>query len=72
MRRRVTRKRSFVKALSYRLVIICLDFIALYWMTGAIHIAIGFMILSNLYTTIVYVLNERAWARTQWGIDPQA
>ncbi len=67
-RRIVSRKRSLVKALSYRLVIICLDFLTVYLFTGAVRIAVGFMVVSNLYTTIMYVLHERLWARIQWGI----
>ncbi len=69
MRRLVSRKRSIVKALSYRLVIICLDFLTVYLFTGAVRIAFGFMVVSNLYTTVMYVLHERLWARIQWGIN---
>ena len=68
VRRVVSRKRSIVKALSYRVVIVCLDFLTVYLFTGAVRIALGFMVVSNLYTTFMYVLHERAWARIQWGI----
>ena len=65
----VSRKRSIVKALSYRVVIICLDFLTVYLFTGAVRVALGFMLVSNLYTTVMYVLHERFWARIQWGIS---
>ncbi len=65
----VSGKRSIVKALSYRLVIVCLDFTTVYLFTGAVRIAVGFMVVSNLYTTIAYVLHERVWARIGWGVQ---
>lgn len=68
MARMVATKRSVVKALSYRLLIVVLDFGAVYLLTGKIGIALGFMIASNVYTTIAYVAHERAWARIKWGI----
>lgn len=62
-----SRKRSIVKALTYRGVIVCLDFLAIYLFTGKIEVAIGFMIVSNLYTTVGYFVHERIWARVRWG-----
>ena len=63
-----TRKRSIAKALTYRVVIVCLDFTAIYIMTRKVEVAAGFMIVSNLYTTIGYFLHERLWARIKWGL----
>jgi uncharacterized membrane protein len=62
-----TRKRSLVKALTYRVVIVCLDFLAIYIFTHKIEVALGFMIVSNIYTTIGYFVHERIWARIRWG-----
>ncbi|MGO9056460.1 MAG: DUF2061 domain-containing protein [Candidatus Binataceae bacterium] len=69
MIRTVTLRRSAVKAITYRILIMCLDFITIYLFTGAIRVALGFMIASNVYTTIGYLFHERIWARIQWGID---
>jgi uncharacterized membrane protein len=63
-----TRKRSVVKALTYRVVIVCLDFLAIYIFTHKVDVALGFMIVSNVYTTVGYFLHERLWARTKWGL----
>jgi len=60
-------RRSVVKAVTYRVLIVCLDFLTIYLFTGAVRIAIGFMIVSNIYTTIVYFIHERLWARIRWG-----
>jgi len=37
-----SRKRSIVKALTYRGVIVCLDFLAVYLFTGKVEVALGF------------------------------
>lgn len=60
-------KRSVAKAITYRVVIVCLDFLAIYLFTGKTSIAVGFMLVSNLYTTVGYFLHERIWARVAWG-----
>jgi len=62
-----SRKRSIVKALTYRVIIVCLDFLCVYLLTGQAKTAGVFMVVSNLYTTVGYFLHERAWAHIQWG-----
>jgi len=68
--RTATRKRSLVKALTYRVVIVCLDFLVVYIFTHKVEVALGFMIVSNVYTTLGYFLHERIWARIRWGTEP--
>jgi uncharacterized membrane protein len=70
--RAVSRKRSVVKALTYRVVIVCLDFVAIYLFIGKVQVALGFMVVSNVYTTVGYFLHERLWARIRWGTEPNA
>jgi uncharacterized membrane protein len=67
-----TRKRSVIKALTYRLVIVCLDFLAIYIFTRKVEVALGFMIVSNVYTTVGYFVHERIWARVGWGREALA
>lgn len=64
-----TTKRSLVKAITYRAVIIVLDFSVIYLLTRKVDIALGFMIISNIYTTAAYFIHERVWNRTKWGIE---
>jgi len=71
MHNRASRKRSVVKAITYRGVIICLDFLVIYLLTGKATTAAAFMIVSNLYTTVAYFLHERLWAGIAWGLEPQ-
>ena len=68
MARLVSDRRSITKAVTYRLVVMTLDFIAIYLFTGAIRIAVGFMIASNIYTTLAYFIHERIWAHISWGV----
>jgi uncharacterized membrane protein len=68
MVRTVSGRRSLTKAATYRILIMCLDFATLYLITGTVHVAIGFMIISNIYTSIGYFAHERLWARIKWGI----
>jgi uncharacterized membrane protein len=59
----------FDLAKTTHILIMCLDFATIYIFTGALRVAIGFVIVSNIYTTASYLLHERLWARLKWGID---
>ncbi|HEY5039475.1 MAG TPA: DUF2061 domain-containing protein [bacterium] len=61
-------KRSLAKSVSYRIVIMVLDFTAIRLFTGRNDIAVGFVLVSNVYTTIAYFFHERIWNRIKWGI----
>jgi len=62
-----TLRRSVVKTISYRVVILILDFATIYLFTGKIKVALGFTIVSNVYTTICYFFHERVWDKITWG-----
>ena len=64
-----TTKRSLVKAVTYRIVIVVLDFSVIYVLTGRTDVAIGFMVISNIYTTAAYFVHERIWNKIKWGIN---
>ena len=59
--------RSVVKAISYRVIVVIADFIAVYFFTQRVEIALGFVVVSNVYTTALYFLHERFWDRVPWG-----
>ncbi|MBZ5634635.1 MAG: DUF2061 domain-containing protein [Acidobacteriia bacterium] len=71
MQNRAGRKRSVVKAITYRGIIVGLDFLVIYMLTGKVMTAAVFMIVSNIYTTVAYFLHERVWAGIKWGMEPQ-
>ena len=60
-------RRSLVKAITYRLLIIVLDNSVIYLLTGRLDVALGFMIISNVYTSIAYYFHERIWNKIGWG-----
>ncbi len=63
-----TWKRSLVKTVTYRIVIILMDFTTVSLLTGGKYlIAGGFVIISNTYTTITYYIHERVWEKIRWG-----
>jgi len=62
-----TIKRTLVKTISYRIFIMTLDFICVYLLTGKTSMAVGFMIISNIYTSAGYFAFERIWDRIKWG-----
>lgn len=62
-----TLPRSIVKTISYRVVILILDFVSIYLFTGQLKVALGFMIVSNIYTTLGYFFHERIWDKIKWG-----
>jgi uncharacterized membrane protein len=39
----------------------------LYLFTGKTSVAFGFMIISNIYTTLGYFFHERIWDNIKWG-----
>jgi uncharacterized membrane protein len=61
-------RRSLAKALTYRVVVMTADFVAILLFTRQMKIALGFMVVSNIYAAVLYFLHERLWARIPWGL----
>lgn len=64
--------RSVVKAISYRVLIACLDFLVIYLFTREMKLALGFVLVSSLYAAAAYFFHERLWNRILWGVEPAA
>ena len=62
-----TLRRSVVKTITYRVIILILDFTSIYLFTGKLEVALGFMVVSNIYTTVIYFFHERVWDKIRWG-----
>ena len=70
VKKRVSRehvKRSFVKSITFRLTIIITDTIIVLALKHRYEQAAGFVILTNVASTLIYYLHERAWAYIHWG-----
>jgi len=59
--------RSLAKAITYRILILVIDFTVVYLLTRRVEVAFGFMLISNIYTSIAYYFHERIWNRIGWG-----
>ena len=59
--------RSLVKALTFRLAILTADSVIIYAITHRLDVALTVMVLSNLSSTILYILHERVWDKIDWG-----
>jgi uncharacterized membrane protein len=67
-----TRIRSLTKAMTYRILIAVLHFTVILLLTGNFGAAIGFSVLSSVYTTIAYYFHERLWSGIAWGTKAAA
>jgi len=61
------RRRSVMKAITYRLLSITIDSTLAYLLTNSIEKTIIFVIASNTLSIIMYFIHERAWNRVSWG-----
>ncbi len=60
-------KRSLVKTITYRIVIMTSDIIIAYFITKRLDFAVGFTIFSNAASTLLYFSHERVWNSISWG-----
>jgi uncharacterized membrane protein len=60
-------KRSIAKAITFRAVVMIADYLIIERLTHRSDIALSVIIFSNLSSTVLYYLHERAWAKTLWG-----
>ena len=67
MTTRETRKRSLVKAITYRIIVTIVAFIIAYWATGSIEKSIHVIIMYLAGSMITYYIHERIWDRISWG-----
>lgn len=61
------RKRSIVKALTFRAISITTDLIIIYLFTRKIALSLGIALAANFTSTIMYYIHERAWNKVSWG-----
>ena len=59
--------RSIIKALTYRALIVFSDSIIVFIITRRYDITLGFVAISNIFSTVLYFMHERAWNKIHWG-----
>ena len=63
----VQKKRSIVKAITFRTIVLISDFTVVYLITHRVDTSLGLVILPNLASTTLYYLHERVWPGIKWG-----
>lgn len=63
----VSKKRSLVKSLTWRVIAILTTFISIYIITGKLEFALQGTVLTNTINFILYYAHERGWNYVQWG-----
>lgn len=59
--------RSVTKAITFRILIIVADTIVIFALTRRVDLTLGVLFFSNISSTILYFLHERAWNKVHWG-----
>ena len=67
MKFKETRKRSIIKSVTFRMLIICTDLVVVYLLTHRLDVTISVTIFTNIASTIFYFLHERVWDNISWG-----
>jgi uncharacterized membrane protein len=63
--------RTVYKTVTYRIIISAMHFAVIYYITGRARIALGFVVLSSIYSMITFYLHDRIWDKVKWGkVDP--
>lgn len=64
---RDSKVRSIVKSVSYRTIIVTADALIILLLTHRYDVALTVVVVSNIYSTLLYFGHERLWDRIRWG-----
>jgi uncharacterized membrane protein len=67
MKTHVQVRRSLVKAVTFRTLILCSDAVVIFLITHRVDMTIGLTVATNIASTILYFLHERVWNKIDWG-----
>ena len=60
-------KRSVIKAITFRLVILAVDSVIILLVTHRYDVTLAVVLVSNVSSTVLYLLHERVWNHIAWG-----
>lgn len=63
----ISKRRSFAKSITWRIIAILSTFIIAYFMTGSLAFATSLALISNLINFVLYYIHERIWLKVTWG-----
>jgi adenylylsulfate kinase len=61
------RKRSLVKSVTFRVIVVAADLVVVYAFTHQIETTVAVTIVTNISSTLLYYGHERVWNRIRWG-----
>jgi uncharacterized membrane protein len=64
---KVSKKRSFAKSMTWRLIALLTTFLTLYALSKDINMATMATVITNAVNFIAYYYHERAWNTVRWG-----
>jgi uncharacterized membrane protein len=64
---RDARSRSVVKSVTFRVIVVISDLVVIFLITHRVDQTIVLTILTNIASTVLYYLHERAWNLVDWG-----
>ena len=64
---KVSKKRSFAKSLTWRVVALITTFVTLYALSKDINMATLATLITNTVNFIAYYYHERIWNAVKWG-----
>lgn len=56
-----------MKSLTFRTIVILADLTVMYIITRHVGVTIALTVLTNIVSTMLYYLHERAWNNISWG-----
>lgn len=60
-------KRSLAKSATFRVLVVISDIVVIFLVTHRLETTIALTVFTNLASTALYFLHERAWNRFGWG-----
>ncbi len=63
----VSKKRSFAKSLTWRVVALITTFVTLYALSKDINMATLATVITNTVNFVAYYYHERIWNEVRWG-----
>lgn len=60
-------RRSLVKSITFRVVVVVSDMIIFLLVTHRVDVSVGLTVFTNLASTLLYYVHERAWNNVRWG-----
>ncbi|HVY67346.1 MAG TPA: DUF2061 domain-containing protein [Patescibacteria group bacterium] len=59
--------RSLAKSATFRVLVVLSDMIIIYAVTRRLETTIALTVITNIASTVLYFLHERAWNAVRWG-----